>query len=413
MAPSQGSETETRRIIFNLSFGAFIRDAGQYVIWVIMSVYLSDIRSLPYISIGLVFLIAGLISVPVSTMGGNLIDRIGRRKVAVIIPWTMAFISAALFFLVFTNASLLAILSLFIISGPLMSFQYVTMSTIISDVTFDTQRISAFSSLRIASNVGIGIGLVAGGLLSEFNYAYVFLLSIAGYAAEGIIYYFQIPETSPRHKSTMPETYQKPKFFIPYKDTFFVAISIIISMSWFFSGMFESTLTPLYMSSVNGFSPFSITILFALNSAIVIFFQTPLNRILRNMRDSIRIVLGLFLYAIAYALFATTGIYLIVAAAVVILTLGENFGSPASSALITKIAPEENRGAYLGFNSSIGSLVNPFRPLVGTVLLTLTVASPSISWIVLGSVTALLAMIFLAVFRTLSTRRVKLGLAHI
>lgn len=404
----------SKGVVLTLSFGAFIRDAGQYVIWVIMSIYLNEVRFLPYISIGVVFLIAGLISVPVASLGGVLIDRIGRRKMVVILPFVLSLMSLLLFFLVFLNMALLPILALFIIIGPLQSLDYVTLSTIVSDVTSDAERLSGFSALRIASNLGIGIGLVSGGLLSQLNYSYVFLLSFSGFLIEGFLYYFRIPET---HKGLLSGE-QKTELHgrglkVPYRDTFFILISVIVSLSWFFTGMFESPLTPLYMSSVNHFASLSITVLFAINSIIVITFQKPIDRLLLKVRDSIRMVFGLLLYAFAFLVFAEFSMYIAVAIAVVILTFGENLNAPASSSLITKMAPEENRGTYLGFNSSIGSLINPFRPLVGTALLAVNVEQPNVSWITLSLVSVVIALLFLILFRRISARRVKMGYSNL
>lgn len=395
----QNNNSDQHRIILNLSFGAFIRDAGQYVIWVIMAVYLNEVRSLSYIEIGLVFLIAGITSVPVSIAGGNLLDRVGRRKLAVLIPWIMCAISLALFVLVFSGSSIIPIVSLLIIAGPIQSLQQVTINSIISDVTAFSERISGFSALRIASNVGIGVGLVTGGLLSQINYSYVFLLAVAGYFIEGIIYYSGIPETSVRTSGKPDGTRVKARFFVPYRDGFFISMSVIISVTWFFTGMFESPLTPLYMSSVNHFSTFSITILFAINTITVILGQTPVNRLLRKVKDSSRIVLGLLVYAMAYVIFAETSVYIILGLSVAILTLGENISAPASGSLITKIAPEDKRGAYLGFNSSVDSLITPFRPIVGTVLLTATVETPGLSWLTVAFISFGLAVTFFVVFR--------------
>lgn len=410
MALVRANSSDSRDIILILSFGAFIRDAGQYVVWVIMSIYLNEVRGLPYVEIGLVFLIAGLISVPVASIGGKLIDKIGRRKMIVILPFALSLMSLILFFLVYFQLSLLPIVALFIAVGPLESLDYVTLSTVVSDVTSEAERLSGFSALRIASNLGIGIGLVSGGLLSQLNYSYIFLLSFTGFLVEGALYYFRIPETHRRLLSgddALEKTGVGLK--VPYRDTFFIIISVMVSLSWFFTGMFESPLTPLYMSSVNHFSSIDITVLFAINSVIVITFQKPIDRIMVRVRDSIRIVLGLALYAAAFLIFAEFSIYSMVAIAVVVLTFGENMNAPASSSLITKISPEENRGTYLGFNSSIGSLINPFRPMVGTALLAVTVAQPGLTWIALSIVSIGIAFVFLMSFRRISARRAKLG----
>lgn len=414
MKVNDTKSTDSKGVVLTLSFGAFIRDAGQYVVWVIMSIYLNEIRSLSYVDIGLVFLIAGLISVPLASLGGNLIDRVGRRKMVVILPFILSAISLMLFLLVYFNLSLVALLALFIIIGPIESMDYVVLTTIVSDVTTDSERLAGFSALRVASNLGIGIGLVAGGLLSQLNYSYIFIPSFIGFLTEGILYYFRIPET---HKGILSgERYseqQKKGLKAPYRDTFFILISVIVALTWFFTGMFESPITPLYMSSVNHFSSISITVLFAINSVVVITFQKPIDRFLVKVRDSIRIILGLMLYAVAFLVFAELSFYIAVAVAVIVLTIGENLNAPASTSLITKMAPEENRGTYLGFNSSISSLINPFKPIVGTALLAVNIDNPGFSWITLSLINIGIALIFLILFRRISTRRVKLGYSNL
>ncbi len=375
-----------------------------------MSVYLNQARSLSYIDIGFIFLIGGLMSVPISSVGGNLMDRFGRRKFETILPWILFSISIVMFILVYFDIYTLILVSLFIVEEPLLALQWVTMNTIVSDVTEDIERISGYSKLRIASNAGIGIGLVLGGLLATVNYSYIFILSIIGFSAEGIIYYFHIPETAKNINLKFEHIKLKNTGIkIPLHDIPFVIVSTIIAFGWFFTGMFESPLTPLYMSSINHFSLFKITLLFAINAFIVIVFQNTVNKIFINTKDHVRIILGLILFSLGYIIFAEFAFYSTVVIGVIILTFGENISAPASIALISKMAPEETRGTYMGFNSSIQSLINPFRPFVATILLAATVSRPYISWLILGFISFFIALIFILIFNVIFKIRIKKG----
>lgn len=405
------SDQNSKGIVNVLALGSFVRDLGQYIVWVIMSIYLNEIRSVGYVDIGLIFLIGGFISVPVSIYGGNLIDRIGRRRVALSIPWILMAMYAAMLLLIQGNYQTYLIVALFIALTPVQSVQYVTFDSIVSDVTTPQVRITAFSLLRIASNVGIGVGLVSGGIISLFNYSYVFVLPAAGSAVEGILYFLKIPETSRNVLEREEELPVKKKIKIPVGDKLFVVISLTVAAGWFFSGMFESPLTPLYLSSVLNYSNLAITGLFAVNTAVVIFAQTPLNRIMEKVKDSNRIIMGLFLFAIAYLVFAYTHSYPVLVLAVILLTIGENAGAPASTALITKIAPEESRGAYLGLYSSFNSLIGPFRPLVATALLSYFLFSPPLAWDVISFVSFAFCVVLYGVFRVSIARIEKRGSA--
>ncbi len=397
MKPSIDSTSDARGVIRVLAIGSFVRDLGQYIVWVIMAVFLNEVRNVSYIGVGLVFLVGGLISVPVSIYGGNLLDRLGRRSITVLLPWVLMVIYALLFLSVYLDFSTYMIIALFIAASPIQSIQYVGFTAIASDVTAPSERAGAFGILRIASNAGIGIGLVSGGILSELSYATVFLLPIAGSLVEGTLYYFRIPETSSEHIKNGKKR-RKERLFIPWRDTLFITVSLLLAVGWFSSGMFESALTPLYLTSIDNFSNFMVTGLFAINTLVVLVAQAPINRWFFNYRDTTRIVMGLSLFASAYLVFAFTSDYFLLAIAVVILTTGENLGSPSSSALITKIAPEDRRGAYLGLYSSIGSLIVPFRPLAATALLAFTISAPYRTWVILSVATFIIVIILVALF---------------
>lgn len=372
---------------------------GQYIVWVIMSIYLNQIKNVGYIGIGTVFLVGGLLSVPISIYGGNLLDRIGRRAIQILIPWALFSIYVALFFLVYLNMSTFLIILLFIVAAPIQSVQYVAFNTIVSDVTSPQDRVNAFGILRITANAGIGVGLVSGGFISEYSYALVFLLPALGSAVEGVLYFLLVPETSKNVIEEIPHDRNNRDIFMPFKDGLFVMVSFALAISWFFNGMFESAMTPLYLTSVRNYQNLLVTGLFAVNTIVVIVAQGPINRILYKMRDSIRIEAGVLLFAVGYLMFALTYDYWLLIAAVIVLTVGENIGTPSSAALITKIAPEEQRGTYLGFYSSIGNLFSPFRPLFGTALLAYTVGRAYLSWFIIAAVTFLIVLCLAALFK--------------
>lgn len=390
---------DSKSTINVLALGSFVRDLGQYIIWVIMSIYLNEVRGVGYLGVGLVFLIGGLITIPVSIYGGNLLDRIGRRKMAVLMPWILVVMFFTLFVLIRDGYSTLIIEILFIAISPIQSIQFIAMDSIVADVTAPEERVNAFGLMRIAANVGIGVGLVGGGLLSELNYSMVFILPVIASAIEGSLYFWKIPETARHAITRSKEDRKKISLLLPFRDRLFVTLSVMIAFAWFVTGMFESPLTPLYLTSAGNYPDLAVTVLFAVNTTVVIFTQMPLNRLLNKFRDSTRIVLGIFLFAAGYAIFSLTLNYLVLVVAVVILTTGENIGAPASTALVTKLAPEESRGTYLGSYSAMGSLINPFRPMFATTLLFLTEAAPYRTWIILALMSVAFAFALLSVFR--------------
>jgi MFS family permease len=399
---AQQEHPAQRRTILSLSAGAFIRDLGNYVIWIILAIYLYDVRALTFLEVGAFYLLTGLLSAPVTISGGALLDRIGRRRVAVLLPWLLGLLSSLVFLLVFSDGNLYLLLGILLVMGPFQALSGVANQSILSDVTRGDERISGFSALRVASNAGIVVGLVAGGLLSEVSYAWVFLLSVAGYLTEGVIYFLHIPETLPSRAKAMDEAQSPLRSPPPHRNRLFLEISIFISITWLVVGMFESILTPLYMSSVNHFSNLEITGLFAINGLVVVGGQYLVNRGFQGFSDLGRTGIGLLFFGAGFVLFALSPLYLLAGIAVLILTIGEDIGSPASITLVTKLSPEDRRGAYLGFNSTISNLISPFRPLLAAATLSITLADPPVAWYGVAAACAILAALVPVMARRLA-----------
>ena len=381
-------------IVNTISYAEFIRAFGQYVVWIIMSIYLYEVRGLTYVDVGIVALAGGLLSFPASLAWGNLVDRIGRRLVGLMVPTANMIIFSGMFFDIFLGGPTWILILFYVITNPVSSAQYINDGALISDTTEESDRVEAFSRTRVAGNIGIGLGLVIGGIIATFNYSAVFVAPAVGALIEFILYFYRIRDT--RNQSTIEQSVSTGhKIFIPRNDLFFIAAAILTTSAYFVSGMFESPITPLFLSSKYGFATYYITALFAINTVVVILFQNSINVVTGKWKDSLRISSGLALYAVGYLIIGLTPFFPVVAMAIIVLTLGENLQVPATMAFITRLAPQNRRGGYLGFASAIGSLVYPFRPLVGTIILAALIFSPVELWGTFSLMCAAISVIFL------------------
>ncbi len=381
-------------IVNTISYAEFIRAFGQYVVWIIMSIYLYEVRGLTYVDVGIVALAGGLLSFPASLAWGSLVDRIGRRLVGLMVPTANIIIFSGMFFDIFLGGPTWILILFYVITNPVSSAQYINDGALISDTTEESDRVEAFSRTRVAGNIGIGLGLVIGGIIATFNYSAVFVAPAVGSLIEFILYFYRIRDT--RNQSTIEQSVSTShRIFIPRNDLFFIAAAILTASAYFVSGMFESPITPLFLSSKYGFATYYITALFAINTVVVILFQNSINVVTGKWKDSVRISSGLALYAVGYLIIGLTPFFPVVAMAIIVLTLGENLQVPATMAFITRLAPQNRRGGYLGFASAIGSLVYPFRPLVGTIILAALIFSPVELWGTFSLMCAAISVIFL------------------
>ena len=381
-------------IVNTISYAEFIRAFGQYVVWIIMSIYLYEVRGLTYVDVGIVALAGGLLSFPASLAWGSLVDRIGRRLVGLMVPTANIIIFSGMFFDIFLGGPTWILILFYVITNPVSSAQYINDGALISDTTEESDRVEAFSRTRVAGNIGIGLGLVIGGIIATFNYSAVFVAPAVGSLIEFILYFYRIRDT--RNQSTIEQSVSTShRIFIPRNDLFFIAAAILTASAYFVSGMFESPITPLFLSSKYGFATYYITALFAINTVVVILFQNSINVVTGKWRDSVRISSGLALYAVGYLIIGLTPFFPVVAMAIIVLTLGENLQVPATMAFITRLAPQNRRGGYLGFASAVGSLIYPFRPLVGTIILAALIFSPVELWGTFSLMCAATSVIFL------------------
>ena len=149
---------------------------------------------------------------------------------------------------------------------------------------------------------------------------------------------------------------------------------------------------PIYFSNYDLLTPVEISILFALNTVIVVLFQVPVNKVAHKIGEIKVIFIGLLLYSISYLLFSVVTNFYAIGILVSILSIGEDMILPMASSIISKMSNIENRGRYFGTYSMVSGFVLPFGPLIGTSLLQLFQNFPIIIWItfmILGLVTSM------------------------
>ncbi|MEM0157968.1 MAG: MFS transporter [Thermoplasmataceae archaeon] len=358
-----------------ISAAQLLRILGRSQAWIFVPVYLTQIRGLPYSYVGLLFFATAIISLPFSLYGGNLIDRIGRRKVGKVLP---PIISALLFVLAassFFDLSLAIVIIAFVLIEPFTSIQGILDNVIVTDSTKESSRNDAFSIVRIFGNIGFSAGPAMGGYLAYFNFALIFLVPAFLTLLEWYFYIRYIRDTryfSQPMKGSM--------FHFPSGDSYFILISTLISASFLVTGQWGTTLT-LFWSGVDHLTNRFIGILYAVNGLVVVFLQVPVNYIFLHLRDRTRISIGVMMYAIGFfaLAFSVNPIFLILD--VVVLTIGENTISPVIYGLVSKVAPEERRGEYFGAFQILSGFVTPVAPVIGTALIQYLSYNPVLVWL--------------------------------
>ncbi|MHB8361766.1 MAG: MFS transporter [Thermoplasmataceae archaeon] len=365
------------RVVATISVNQFIRVFGRSQAWIFLPLYLNEIRHIPFFTIGIVLFVMAFSSVPFGVYGGNLIDRLGRKKMLMI----STPIIAALFFLiaisVFFNENVLIFYALLILTEPFMNIQGSADNVIITDSTTPSERTNAFSIVRILLNIGFALGPAVGGFIAGISYGYIFLIPGVLTIIETILYYLYVPETLKKDDVQI----KKKGFEFPSKDIGFLFASLTISIMFLVMGQWGTTLT-LFWKAFDHISDVEIGLLYGTNGIYVAIFQMPTNKILTKMRDHMRVLLGLNVYAFGFfaLIFFRSFPFLLVD--VFVLTMGENITAPVISSIISKLAPLNKRGQYFGAFQVIAGVIGPSAPILGTFFIQYFPTNMGILWVV-------------------------------
>ncbi len=377
-----------------ISITQLVQTLGRSQVWIFIPLYLLDFRHFQYFDIGLLFFGTSMLSLPVSIYGGNLVDRLGRKKVGLIIPPLLILAFSTMAYTAFTGANILFILISFISLEPLVNVQMIVDNVLITDTVEETKRNAAYSILRIAANIGFSIGPAIGGFLAFLNYGYIFVTAAVISAFDLVLFLVYIRE--PKHASSAKEALS-----FPSGDRKFLIVCILLALIWFVSGQWGTTLT-LFWSKFDHLSSTLIGVLYAVNGIFVVTMQIPVNWLFRSTSDHVRITIGGLVYSASFVALAFSSNILFLFADVFFLTIGENIISPVSYSMIGKLAPHDKRGQYFGTFQMIVGFALPFAPLLGTYMLGIFANDVGSFWVIIATMGSIISFLVLYYGRRLN-----------
>lgn len=307
--------------------------------------------------------IGAFISAPFS---GRLSDKIGALKLMKI----SLFSTGSFLFLYSFVTDFIWFLALTFIWAILSeAFRPASMAFISDEITSDRRK-TAFALHRLAINLGMSIGPVVGGILSTINFHLLFYINGLTALAAGI---FLILSPWEKHEVVEKEAeikepvipHQKVNVFSDRRLIYFLLALIPVEIVFFQ----HIGALPLFIVSDLGFSNAVFGFLTAVNTVLIIFIEVPLNDSMRNWDDRKSLALGALLSGVGFGLMAFTNTIPPIVFLIVIWTFGEMIFFPSSGEYIAKIAPEKQRGEYMGYFQMSFSFAFMVGPWLGTTVL--------------------------------------------
>jgi MFS family permease len=103
----------------------------------------------------------------------------------------------------------------------------------------------------------------------------------------------------------------------------------------------------VYLRDNHGINPSGYGFLMTTSAITVVLFQFSVSRIIKYRPPFLMMALGTVFYMIGFGMFGFVNAYVLFAAAIVIITIGEMVIMPTSQALAANFAPADMRGRYM------------------------------------------------------------------
>ncbi|GGU47720.1 MFS transporter [Streptomyces albospinus] len=334
--------------------------------------------------------LAGVVALGISLLGGVLADRYGARRVLAAVYLGRGVCCAAYVFVTdfwqFMAVTLCAVAC--DRAGPPVLQALVAVA-----VPERAERTRLLAVVNVVRNCGLGVGAMAAGvaLASDTQAAYRVTLVAIGLAfLGGAVLVLRVTELAAPTAEAAPEgTAERPVKGRVLPDARYLTLTGLNFLLFFFDTMLLVAM-PVWILEHTDAPRATVSVLFALNTLLVVVLQIPVSKLATGQRRTTRMLTwtGAVL-AVSSLCFAASGsvaggpAVAWLAGAVVTLSLAEVIANSAVWDLSIALAPEEQRGRYLSvFNLSVAG-----QRVLGPVMVTgLLLGSGSLGWLVAAAV---------------------------
>jgi len=350
-----------------LAAATLINRSGTMVLPFI-ALYANQILKVSKADAGLVLAVYGVGAFISAPFSGKLSDKIGTMRQMKI----SLFATGSFLFLYSFITDFILFLSLTFIWAILSeAFRPASMAFISDEITSDRRK-TAFALQRLAINLGMSIGPVVGGILSTINFHLLFYINAFSSLAAGTFLTFSNFE---KHEAEQKESevikpvipMTKVSVFSDRRLIYFLLALIPVEIVFFQ----HIGALPLFIVSDLGFTNAVFGLLTAVNTVLIIFIEVPLNDSMRHWDDRKSLALGALLCGVGFGLMAFTDTIPPIIFLIVIWTFGEMIFFPSSGEYVAKIAPEKQRGEYMGYFQMSFSFAFMVGPWLGATALDL------------------------------------------
>ena len=328
-----------------------------------LTIYLTSARNFTVAQAGIISAFFGLGSMIGSYSGGWLSDRFGYFSVQLASLILGGLSCVCLAWLTSFEALCIGML----ITSALLDILRPAMSAAISSFAKAENITRSFSLIRMAINLGAGIGPAVAGILAGYSFHLIFIGDGLTSIAAGIVLYIYF------HLKIKATRFSKKgitKTSSPLRDkSFFLFLILCMFYAIIFFQLFCTL--PLYYDQVHHLQKIQTGYLIALNGLIVFVFEMMLVFKLENsVHPKKIIIIGVILSGAGLVMLNFFHSDYILIISMIVLSFSEIFAMPFMMTVAVSQADPTNRGTYTGIYSTAWSAAFILAPVIGTGIVT-------------------------------------------
>jgi predicted MFS family arabinose efflux permease len=247
-------------------------------------------------------------------------------------------------------------------------------------------QVRGFALLRLAANLGLGVGPALGGLLALYGYRWLFVADALTCWLAALLIHALLPAPAPQAPAPRPgaEAAGSPA---PWRDGPFL---LLLGLTFLLASVFFQTLStlPLYLRREYALREDAIGLLLSVNPLIIATCEMVLVHWAERFRPLRLVGLGALLICAGFGLLALRGPLAWLLLALVVWTVGEMLALPQLNTLVAARAGPGRHGRYIGAYSMAFALAFAVAPAAGT--WALGRFGPRALWLGLGALGPLL-----------------------
>lgn len=354
--------------LYFIFIARIINGMGNFV-YPFLTMYLTNKLKFSASFAGRFILVAALLMVPGSLIGGKCSDIFGRKKTMIIFQslGALCLIPCAYIKNAFAIPYFIAGASFFSSAAAPASGAMAT------DLTNSENRKNAFSLLYLGNNIGFSVGPMIAGFLYNNYLKWLFLGNAAAALMSMAILFFTVPETIPSSDKlkqgeqikSLEKSEKGSLLGAIIKRPELVAFSLFSVVYSFVYSQYTFML-PMQVNLVFGNSGSKIFgSLMTVNGLVVVFFTTIIVSLTKKINPVLNTVFSGIFYAMGFGMFIFIKQYLLFAISTIIWTSGEILYSTNSGVYIANHTPMSHRGRF----NAIFPIVSGAGYAIGPVLM--------------------------------------------